>query len=221
MVDVPGAPDRLEQRVGEAQRHQVLHRLLAQVVVDAEHLGLAEHRADGRVDLASRLQRATDRLLQHDARVVAGQAGDGQVLGDGFEQVGGGGQVVDAPAITGAGAEEFAEPAEFGGVRQVHGEVVETRGEAGPGVVVEVAARHLGAHPTLGQGLVLGAVQHVARHRQDAHVRAQAAVAMQVVERRQQLVQGQVAGTAKHQHVTRTVQREASGRFACAGWAFM
>jgi hypothetical protein len=33
---VVGVPDRLEQRVGEAQRQQVLDRLLAQVVVDPE-----------------------------------------------------------------------------------------------------------------------------------------------------------------------------------------
>ena len=31
-------PHRLEQRVGEAQRQDVLDRLLAQVVVDAEHV---------------------------------------------------------------------------------------------------------------------------------------------------------------------------------------
>ena len=37
VVDVVGVPDRLEHLVGEAQRQQVLDRLLAQVVVDPEH----------------------------------------------------------------------------------------------------------------------------------------------------------------------------------------
>ena len=37
VVDVVVVPHRLEQLIGEAQRHQVLHRLLAQVVVDPEH----------------------------------------------------------------------------------------------------------------------------------------------------------------------------------------
>ena len=41
--DVLAAPQRLEQRIAEAQREQVLHRGLAQVVVDAEDLLLAEH----------------------------------------------------------------------------------------------------------------------------------------------------------------------------------
>ena len=37
VVDVVGVPDRLEHLVGEAQRQDVLDRLLAQVVVDPEH----------------------------------------------------------------------------------------------------------------------------------------------------------------------------------------
>ena len=36
--DALAPPQRLEQRVAEAQRHQVLHRRLAEVVVDAQRL---------------------------------------------------------------------------------------------------------------------------------------------------------------------------------------
>ena len=39
VVDRQVVPERLEQGVGEAQRDQVLHRLLAEVVVDAEDRG--------------------------------------------------------------------------------------------------------------------------------------------------------------------------------------
>jgi hypothetical protein len=46
--DALAAPQRLEQGVAEAQRHQVLHRGLAEVVVDAEGLRLGEHRAHRR-----------------------------------------------------------------------------------------------------------------------------------------------------------------------------
>src|SRR5436309_7625122 len=35
VIDVAMVPDRLEQRVGEAEHEQVLHRLFAKVVVDA------------------------------------------------------------------------------------------------------------------------------------------------------------------------------------------
>ena len=42
MVDELPVPDGLEDTVGEAQRHQVLDRVFAQVVVDAEDLVLGE-----------------------------------------------------------------------------------------------------------------------------------------------------------------------------------
>ena len=48
VIDVRVIPKRLEQDVGEAQRHQVLHRFLAEIVVDAENIALEEHRADRR-----------------------------------------------------------------------------------------------------------------------------------------------------------------------------
>ncbi len=42
VIDDIAVPQPLEDRVGEAQRQQVLHRLLAEVVVDAEGLRLGE-----------------------------------------------------------------------------------------------------------------------------------------------------------------------------------
>src|ERR1700757_5218443 len=43
VVDVIAIPDRLEQSVGEAQHHDVLHRLLAEIVIDAENLVFLEN----------------------------------------------------------------------------------------------------------------------------------------------------------------------------------
>ena len=37
VVDIATVPQRFEQLVREAQRQKVLHRLLAKIVVDAEH----------------------------------------------------------------------------------------------------------------------------------------------------------------------------------------
>ena len=43
MIDVRVVPQRLQQDVGETQRHEVLHRLLAEIVIDAEDIALEEH----------------------------------------------------------------------------------------------------------------------------------------------------------------------------------
>ena len=56
MVDVVGVPQRLEQRVGEAERHQVLDRLLPEIVVDPVDLAFVEDLADRVVDLARRVR---------------------------------------------------------------------------------------------------------------------------------------------------------------------
>ena len=66
VVDVVGVPDRLEHLVGEAQRQQVLHRLLAEVVVDAEDRVGGEDVLDDGVELARRLQVVAERLLDDD-----------------------------------------------------------------------------------------------------------------------------------------------------------
>ena len=48
VIDAVAVPDRLEQPVGEAERHDVLHRLLAEIVVDAEDLVLVQRAQDAR-----------------------------------------------------------------------------------------------------------------------------------------------------------------------------
>jgi hypothetical protein len=94
--DPLAAPQRFEQDVPEAQRQQVLHGFLAEVVVDAEDLRFLEHLADLGVDLAGAGQVAAERLFQHHARIVGGQAARGQVVADAGEQVRRRGQVEHA-----------------------------------------------------------------------------------------------------------------------------
>ena len=78
VVDGRCVPQRLEQRVREAQRQQVLHRLFAEVVVDAEDAVFVEHLAHGLVDLDARGEVLADRLLEHDAAVLAGETRGGE-----------------------------------------------------------------------------------------------------------------------------------------------
>ena len=101
VVDMRRVPYRLEQRVGEAQRHQVLHRLLAQVVVDPIDALLGEHLADRVVDGARAGQALADRLFHHHAAVGARQPVLPELLADRAEQVRPGGQVEHPDALRG------------------------------------------------------------------------------------------------------------------------
>lgn len=83
VVDVVGVPERLIERVGKPQRHQVLHGFLAEIVIDAEDLFFLEHLADRVVQFECRGQVAADRLLDDDAR----RFGDQLVIADLFRDV--------------------------------------------------------------------------------------------------------------------------------------
>ena len=65
MVAVPG---RLEQRVAEAERQQVAHRFLAEVMVDPVHLRLVEVAMDQCVQRLRRYEVAAERFLDHQPR---------------------------------------------------------------------------------------------------------------------------------------------------------
>ena len=87
VIDGSRLPQRLEQRVREAQRQQVLHRLLAEVVIDAKYLVFAERPAHGFVDLDARGEILADGLLEDHATVQAGEARGRQTLAGGAVQL--------------------------------------------------------------------------------------------------------------------------------------
>ena len=68
VLDVVGVPDGLEEAVGEAQGEDVLRRLLAEEVVDAQDLALVEVLVQHRVELPRGREVAPERLLGHDPR---------------------------------------------------------------------------------------------------------------------------------------------------------
>ena len=67
LVDVVPVPDGLEDGIGEPEHQEVLHRLLAQVVVNAIDLLLTEYAVDVAVQLLSGLQVGSEGLFDHDA----------------------------------------------------------------------------------------------------------------------------------------------------------
>ncbi len=66
VVDVAPIPERLEDPVAEPEDQQVADRLLAEVVVDAVDLRLAEDLADLAVEPLRRLEVVPERLLDDD-----------------------------------------------------------------------------------------------------------------------------------------------------------
>ena len=99
LVDVVAVPQRLEHAVGEAKRQHVLDGLLAEVVVDAEDLGLVEHAQHARVELARLFERGAERLLDDHPHLGFGTArepGAAQLADDHREEARRGRQVEGA-----------------------------------------------------------------------------------------------------------------------------
>ena len=68
LVDGFPVPNALVNRVDEPEYEDVLHRLLAQIVVDAKDLLFVEDFMQHLVELARRIEIGPERLLDEDAR---------------------------------------------------------------------------------------------------------------------------------------------------------
>ena len=73
VVDEIAVPDRLEQAVGEAEGEDVLRRLLAEKMVDAEDLVLGEHLVQRVVERDRAFEVGAERLF-HDDRATRRRA---------------------------------------------------------------------------------------------------------------------------------------------------
>src|SRR5205085_6394896 len=98
-VDELPVPDRLEDAVREPQRQNVLDRLLAEVVVDAEDLFLAEVALDLRAQRAGRLEIVAEGLLDDQPRPALRRTAASERVHDRREHARRNGEVVDAVPI--------------------------------------------------------------------------------------------------------------------------
>ena len=128
-------PDRLEERVGEAEVEQVLHRPLAEVVVDAEDRRLVESAQEDLVERLRRVEVVAERLLDDDPG-ARGAARLAELLHDQLEQAGRDGQVVGRVL---GGAEFLAEGLEGRRVLVVAVDVAEQAAELGERGLVDAA----------------------------------------------------------------------------------
>src|ERR1700686_1727657 len=67
MVDVIAIPEGFKDSVTEAQHQKILHRVLAEKMIDAIHLLLIEYPEDDAIELPRRDQITPKGLLQDDA----------------------------------------------------------------------------------------------------------------------------------------------------------
>jgi len=88
MVDIFGLPQRFEQDVGKAHRHQVLHGFLAQIMVDPVNLRFGEMLGQHRIQRTRRDQIASERLFHHDPAPGIGNAVQVQPFGNIAKQAG-------------------------------------------------------------------------------------------------------------------------------------
>ena len=194
VVDEVAVPDRLEEAVGEAERQDVLGRLLAEEVVDAEDLALVEDLVQPVVEPARALEVGAEGLLHHDPRLLD-QPGLVELAHDVERRLGRDAQVmqeVDRPAAPGqvglGGTDRLGERGRAGGLRHVAEQPRELvpllRGQAAVAELVAGTARDPDE---------LGRVDVLERGADDPRVVDEAGLP-EVHETRQQLAPGQVAG---------------------------
>jgi hypothetical protein len=199
VVDDLAAPGPLDHRVGEPEDQDVLHRLLAEVMVDPEHLRLVENSARDAVELARACQVMADRLLNHDPRLFPeprlADPLDDRRKGRGRRRA------IEEPPAPGAkvgveGEEALAQRPEGLWVVERRGDVGKLSSERLPASVVKPVAGEL-LDPAAGPLAEVRVVEAAAARADDRVALRQQPLVGQVVEGREQLAARQIAGRAE------------------------
>ena len=108
VTDMVSVPERLEDAVGKAQHQDVLHRLLAEEMIDPIDLVFAQNFQDLRIERPRRSQVMAERLFDDHAAPgavgLAGQVGAAEMLDDGPEELVSHGQIEQHVAVALLGA---------------------------------------------------------------------------------------------------------------------
>jgi hypothetical protein len=195
-------PDRLEERVGEAEEDQVLYGVLSEVVVDAENGGFVEAGVEDAIQRAGRGEIAPEGFLHDDASSL-GASEPYELLHDLFEEGRRDGQVVGGAARR---AQLAAQRLERPRVRVVPVHVAEEPQELREGVPVEAAVlRHAlpGPLPEL--------LQAPTRLRDPDHRHVETPVPDQPLHRGEDLLVGEIARRSQE---NQRVRRDAGHFFS-------
>ena len=182
-------PLGFEQAVGETQGDQVLHRFLAQVVVDAVDPALWEEPSHSIIDPARRLQVVANGLLQHHSG-ACGQPGLVEVFADGPVHRRSGGEVGNqrqlARQLLGQGLIAL-------GLEEIQVLVAQPGEETAQRGGLDIGLGHMPAQVRLDAVQVALRATGLAGQRQQAGFRVQQVGPVELIEGRKQLAQCQVA----------------------------
>ena len=202
VVDVVAVPEGLEEDVAKAEDHEVLHGLLAEVVVDAVDLLLAEEGVDDAVEVLRGVEIATEGFLDDDAApavALVGHAAGAHVAQGHLVEGGRYGEVVEAIGDALEAAlelgQQLLQELEVLKVVEAAGDVVEVMGEVLPLVRADGEGAELAdALPDeLAEALVR---EGGAGEADEVHLSGAAAVAAELEEGGDELAARQVAGGA-------------------------
>ena len=202
VIDMRGVPQGLVKRVGEPERHQVLHCLLAEVVVDAEDLLFLEHLADRVVEDLRRFEIAADRLFDDDACRFGDQLVIADLVGDVAEDGRGNREIEGADDVLAAvehGLELVPALVRLG----IDRDVKDARQELRDLCLFQFLGFQMLFQRRKGELPVFVVGHRRTRGADDAGRLGQLAGKLAVVERRQELAFRKVAGASEHDIVKR------------------
>ena len=135
VLDVVAIPERLQQRVGEPEIQQVLHRLFPEIVIDTEDAILRDSFVQRAIERLRRREVAAKRLLDDDARTPEA-SGLGEVRDHDREHARRNGEVERRVLAV---AQRLLQLLERGGIVVVAVNISDARRQRGEGVGIEAA----------------------------------------------------------------------------------
>ena len=207
VADVAAVPERLENRVGETQHHQILGGFLTEVVVDAVGVLFREGLVDDLIEVLGGFEIGAEGFLDDYARPAAVlglvEAGAFELEQDFVEKLGGGCDVEQAIALAAAAGVNLVEAFSKGGVScdivELRLVVADAVDEILPNLRVVAAAGNLFVE-LFKSGAELGVGFFAAGEADDVDTGGQLAIDGEVVERGDELAVSQVSSGSEDHH---------------------
>ena len=204
IINVATIPDRLEERIGKTKGQNVLHRFLAEIVINPKDLRFVEAGGEDGIQGARGFQVVADRLLDHDPRPfpIPRQPGLAEIFWNFAEHARRRGHVEDA---MGLGAPLLFQLRALFAQSRVSWQLLEIARLVMDVLRELIPGGGLGFSETgeLIDAIVQPSAQRViaeldAVHRNDRKLCGQAAVLREVKQGRHEFPPGQVTGSAKN-----------------------